>query len=37
MIALSVLGAAALLIGTVHTAKLVATDGRQRVATLPRY
>lgn len=37
MIALSVLGAAALLIGTVHTTKLVATDGLHRVATKQRF
>ena len=37
MLTLSILGAAALVIGTAHTAKLVATDGLHRVAPIQRF
>ncbi len=37
MIALSILGVAALAIGTVNTTRLVATDGLHRVATIQRF
>lgn len=37
MFTLPLLGAAILVAGTVHTARLVATDGLHRVAAKPRY
>lgn len=37
MFTLATLGAAALVIGTVHTVRLVATDGLHRVTTVQRY
>ncbi len=37
MFTLPLLGAAIVVVGAVHTARLVATDGLHRVAAKPRY